>query len=34
MYVCLSVAALRVSLPNSGPPSLMFGPPSLLVHPV
>ena len=28
------VAALRMGLPGTGPPSLVFGPPSLLAHQV
>ena len=30
----MTVAALRVGLQGTGPPSLVFGPPSLLAHQV
>ena len=35
-YKCVdeSVAGPRVGLPDTGPPSLVFGPPSLLAHQV
>ena len=32
-YRC-TMAALRMGLPSTGPPSFMFGPPNLLAYPV